>query len=77
MRLRTCGGGCERTSERPRRLDLIEETLGDPFRGRGKPEALKFDLSGCWSRRIDLEHRLVYEVTEDRIRILSCRFHYR
>lgn len=58
-------------------LDLIDETARTPFHGRGKPESLKFDLAGCWSRRINLEHRLVYEVTDDAIRILSCRFHYR
>lgn len=58
-------------------LQLLEETPQHPFQGRGKPEALKFDLAGCWSRRISLEHRLVYEVTEDHVRILTCRFHYR
>jgi toxin YoeB len=58
-------------------LQLMEETLRDPFSGKGKPEALRFDLSGCWSRRINLEHRLVYEVTDSHIRVLSCRFHYR
>ncbi|MFP4182521.1 MAG: Txe/YoeB family addiction module toxin [Thiohalospira sp.] len=57
--------------------DLIEESARDPFQGRGRPEALKFELSGCWSRRINLEHRLVYEVTDQTIRILSCQFHYR
>lgn len=58
-------------------LRLLEETARDPFGGRGKPEALKFDLSECWFRRIDLSHRLVYEVTDHDIRVLSCRFHYR
>ncbi|SFC94617.1 toxin YoeB [Thiohalospira halophila DSM 15071] len=58
-------------------LGLIEEAARDPFQGRGRPEALKFELSGCWSRRINLEHRLVYEVGEDILRVLSCRFHYR
>lgn len=56
---------------------LIEEIHRDPFRGTGKPEPLKYSLSGCWSRRIDREHRLVYQVAEDRIRILSCRYHYK
>ncbi|MFP4696153.1 Txe/YoeB family addiction module toxin, partial [Thiohalospira sp.] len=51
-------------------LDFIEESARDPFQGRGRPEALKFELSGCWSRRINLEHRLVYEVTDQTIRIL-------
>jgi len=55
---------------------LIRETQRNPFRGIGKPEALKHDLSGCWSRRIDDEHRLVYQVLEDKIRILACRYHY-
>jgi toxin YoeB len=58
-------------------LELVQEVLRDPFSGRGKPEPLKFQLSGCWSRRLTLEHRLVYEVTESRIRILACRYHYR
>ena len=40
-------------------LDLVQEIGNDPFRGTGKPEPLKFDLSGCWSRRIDQEHRIV------------------
>jgi toxin YoeB len=46
------------------------------FEGLGKPEPLKHELSGLWSRRIDQEHRLVYEVRQDKIRILACRFHY-
>jgi len=58
-------------------LQLLEESVRNPFAGKGKPEALKFDLSGCWSRRIDLAHRLVYEVTDSNIRVLSYRFHYR
>jgi toxin YoeB len=57
-------------------IKLIQEVQRDPFQGIGKPEKLKHDLSGCWSRRIDKEHRLVYEVLEDKIRILACRFHY-
>ncbi len=55
---------------------LIRDIKRNPFEGIGKPEALKHQLKGCWSRRIDNEHRLVYEVTEDSIRIVSCRFHY-
>lgn len=58
-------------------LDLVQEIGNDPFRGTGKPEPLKFDLSGCWSRRIDQEHRIVYSVEDKKIRILSCRFHYK
>ena len=57
-------------------LRLIKELQRDPFGGTGKPEPLKHELSGCWSRRIDLEHRLVYQVKEDKIRILACRYHY-
>ena len=57
-------------------IDLVLETQRDPFRGKGKPEPLKHELAGCWSRRIDQEHRLVYEVSEERIRILACRYHY-
>jgi len=55
---------------------LIEAIQRDPFRGIGEPEPLKHDLAGCWSRRIDREHRLVYEVSETKIRILACRYHY-
>jgi len=57
-------------------IRLITEAQKDPFHGTGKPEPLKHELSGCWSRRIDEEHRLVYEVQENRIRILACRYHY-
>ena len=57
-------------------IKLIKEIQKDPFRGIGKPEPLKHDLSGCWSRRIDGEHRLVYRVSEEKIRILACRYHY-
>jgi toxin YoeB len=55
---------------------LIQETASDPFGGIGKPEPLKHELAGCWSKRIDDEHRLVYQVAGDRIRILGCRYHY-
>jgi toxin YoeB len=55
---------------------LIADTLRNPFSGIGKPEPLKHDLKGCWSRRITDEHRLVYKVTDDLIIVLSCRFHY-
>lgn len=50
---------------------LIEAVQNHPFEGLGKPEPLKFYFSGCWSRRIDLEHRLICHVKEDKIRILS------
>ena len=51
----------------------IERTL---FPGIGKPEPLKYDLAGYWSRRIDLEHRLVYQFRNNEILIYSCRYHY-
>jgi len=57
-------------------LRLIKDVQRDPFSGLGKPERLKHELSGCWSRRIDHEHRLVYQVQADKIRILACRYHY-
>jgi toxin YoeB len=57
-------------------LTLIQEICKTPFKGSGKPEPLKHVLSGCWSRRIDLEHRLVYKPEGEKIRILACRYHY-
>lgn len=57
--------------------ELIVNIMETPFEGLGKPEALKFDLSGCWSRRINQQHRLVYRVTESEVVIISCRYHYR
>jgi toxin YoeB len=59
-----------------RTIRLIEAIQRDPFQGMGQPEPLKHDLSGCWSRRINDEHRLVYQVLKDKIRILACRYHY-
>ena len=55
---------------------LIESMLETPFEGVGKPEALKYNLSGTWSRRITQEHRLVYEVENDLIVVLAMRGHY-
>jgi toxin YoeB len=55
---------------------LIIETTRTPFEGTGKPEPLKANLSGYWSRRINSEHRLVYRVTDTSIVVISCRFHY-
>ena len=55
---------------------LVRDVQREPFSGLGKPEPLRHDLNGCWSRRIDQEHRLVYQVQADKIRILACRFHY-
>ena len=57
-------------------VKLVKEIQRTPFEGTGKPEPLKHELAGCWSRRIDQEHRLVYEVREDKIRVLACRYHY-
>ena len=55
---------------------LIKEIQRTPFEGRGKPEPLKFDLKGFWSRRIDREHRLVYQVRGEDVYIYSCRYHF-
>lgn len=57
-------------------LTLLEELAEHPFTGTGKPEALKHELTGCWSRRINKEHRLVYEVLDDSVLILSLYGHY-
>ena len=57
-------------------LELMKESAKSPTEGRGKPEPLKYDLQGCWSRRIDREHRLVYEVNKSNIRILAGHYHY-
>lgn len=55
---------------------LIKDTMRDPHNGIGNPEALKHDLQGFWSRRIDKEHRLVYSVNENELLIVACRYHY-
>lgn len=55
---------------------LLEELTQHPFTGTGKPEPLKHSLAGFWSRRINREHRLVYEVSEDLVFILSAKGHY-
>jgi toxin YoeB len=57
-------------------IKLLKEIRRTPFEGEGKPEALKHNLSGFWSRRITQEHRLIYEVTDDIIRVISVRDHY-
>ncbi len=59
-----------------RTLKLIEAVLRDPFSGPGKPEPLRGQLGGAWSRRIDQEHRLLYRVSEGRVRFLAARYHY-
>lgn len=55
---------------------LIKECTRTPFDGTGKPEPLKGQLSGWWSRRLNREHRLVYKVEEDQLLIAQCRYHY-
>ena len=55
---------------------LLKDILRDPENGIGKPERLKFQLSGCWSRRISKEHRLVYKIEKEAITVISCRYHY-
>lgn len=55
---------------------LLKDIDRSPFAGLGKPEPLKHDLSGFWSRRINDEHRLVYAVTENEILIAACKYHY-
>ena len=56
---------------------LIKEIEREPFGGIGEPEPLKYNWSGYWSRRITIEHRLVYKVTNDSLLIAQCRYHYR
>lgn len=55
---------------------LCKAICEKPFEGIGKPEPLLYDLQGCWSRRIDTTHRLVYQVHRGRIVVISCRYHY-
>ena len=56
--------------------DLIRDILRNPYSGLGKPEALKYQFKGFWSRRIDREHRLIYKITQDSVLIISCYSHY-
>lgn len=56
--------------------ELIKDIIRSPFSGIGKPEPLKYELSGYWSRRINEEHRLVYKVIDNSIFIASCKYHY-
>ena len=56
--------------------ELIEDTLEHPYFGKGKPEPLKYQLAGCWSRRITEEHRMVYQVVNNQLHIISLRGHY-
>lgn len=64
----------KKTFERLNRL--IVETARTPFAGIGKPEPLKRELKGYWSRRITDEHRLIYKVTDEQLIIASCKYHY-
>ena len=57
-------------------LDLISDIQKNPFEGIGKPEPLKNEYAGFWSRRINDEHRLIYKVTSEKIEIYSCKGHY-
>lgn len=76
-RLRIKAWWVERDRDKALRIiRLSRDVQRDPFHGLGKPEPLKRDFAGCWSRRIDGEHRLVYQVSEAKIRILACRYHY-
>ena len=59
-----------------RAFDLIEAIMRDPFDGIGKPEPLKYLMSGAWSRRLTEEHRIVYLVSNERIDFLQARYHY-
>jgi toxin YoeB len=62
---------------RQRIMDLVADILdGEPFAGLGKPEPLKYVAANTWSRRIDLEHRLVYQIDNNRIIFLQARYHY-
>jgi toxin YoeB len=55
---------------------LIRDIQRTPYEGKGKPEPLKYDLAGLWSRRIEREHRLVYQVRDQDVLIYACRYHY-
>lgn len=59
-----------------RLLRIVRETLRDPFHGIGKPEPLRRQLAGLWSRRLTQEHRVVYEVAGEVVRFLQARYHY-
>lgn len=66
--------------QNPKIADRIKELILDarktPFKGIGKPEPLRYNLSGCWSRRITQQHRLVYRVVDNNLEIISCKYHY-
>ena len=69
---------CQKTNKKiaDKINSLIKDISRTPFSGLGKPEPLKYDLAGFWSRRIDREHRLVYRIEDHNILIYSCRYHY-
>ncbi len=56
--------------------DLIKDIQRTPYEGIGKPEPLRFEFTGCWSRRVNEEHRLIYRVEGEGLHILACRYHY-
>lgn len=56
--------------------ELIKDALRTPYSGIGKPEPLRYEFQGCWSRRIDKEHRLVYKIINDLLIVIAARFHY-
>lgn len=56
--------------------DLLKEIQRNPFEGKGKPEPLKIDPAGLWSRRIDKEHRLIYKVDNEQVIVYTCKYHY-
>lgn len=56
--------------------ELLRDIARNPYEGIGKPEPLKFNYAGFWSRRIDEEHRLIYRVVNDEVQIVKCRYHY-
>lgn len=63
--------------QKARRIaDLLDSIARTPEEGIGQPERLKYDFRGYWSRRIDQEHRIVYQISEEAIRVVSCRTHY-
>jgi toxin YoeB len=57
-------------------IEIVQAILKDPFHGIGKPEPLRFELQGCWSRRVTQEHRIVYRVERERVIFLQARYHY-
>jgi toxin YoeB len=57
-------------------LDLVTAILNEPFQGIGKPEPLRHGFAGCWSRRINQEHRIIYRVTERGVELAQLRYHY-